>query len=436
MLLNGPESFTPDGSFMLGESAETKGLFLGCGLNSVGVATGGGAGMALAHCIIHGHTPMDLYEADPKRFSSCFNSAKNLAMRVPEVLGQHYAITYPGKQWSTARNIRHTPLHQKWCDNKAHFGQFFGWERPLYFNSVENPQLSFSRPDWFEQVGMEVRQAHQHAAIFDQSTFGKILVQGADAESFLNRVCANNMARPAGHAIYTAMLNERAGFESDLTALRLDSETYQLFVGTSAVRKDMAWLQRHRNTAERVKIVDETERYAVIGLMGPEVSNIASTIGASEFNDLAYFHHAESRIADIPVRGVRLSYVGEAGWEITCLAGDAGPVYDALVTAGARPSGIFAQSAMRIEKRFLAYGHDLDTDVNPLQAGLGFAIDWSTEFIGRAALAEIRQQPLDSRMVSVVLQDIDAVPLGNEPVYLGGVIVGQTTSAAFGFRIG
>lgn len=405
-------------------------------MNSVGVATGGGAGMALAHCIVHGHTPMDLHEADPKRFPDCFNSAKNLAERVPEVLGEHYAITYPGKQWSTARHIRHSPLHSKWCSHKAYFGQFYGWERPLYFNCGEKLRLTFSRPDWYEQVGLEVKQAHERAAIFDQSTFGKILIQGTDAERFLNRVCANNMARPAGRAIYTAMLNARGGFESDLTALRLDTETYQLFVGTSSVKRDMAWLRRHINAGERVNIVDETERYAVIGLMGPDASNIAEQIGATEFNDLAYFHHIESRIANIPVRGVRLSYVGEAGWEITCPVGDARCVYETLVVAGARPSGLFAQSAMRIEKRFLAYGHDLDTDVNPLQAGLDFAIAWGTDFIGREALLRIREQPLITRMVSVVVEDTDAIPLGNEPVYLDGDIVGQTTSAAYGYRIG
>ncbi len=436
MLLNGPESFTPDGSFMLGESAETRGLFLGCGMNSVGVATGGGAGMALAHCIIHGHTPMDLHEADPKRFPDCFNSAENLAKRVPEVLGEHYAIIYPGKQWSTARHIRHTPLHAKWCDNKAHFGQFYGWERPLYFNCEEQPRLTFSRPQWFEQVGLEVKQAHERAAVFDQSTFGKIRVQGTDAEQFLNRVCANNMARPAGSAIYTAMLNQRGGVESDLTSLRLDDETYRLYVGTAAVKRDMAWLRRHIKTGERVCLVDETEQYAVIGLMGPDASTIAEQIGASQLNALAYFQHGEARILDVPVRGVRLSYVGEAGWEITCLAGDAERVYDVIYSAGARPSGIFAQSAMRVEKRFLAYGHDLDTDVNPLQAGLGFAVNWDTNFIGRDALDEIRQKPLVTRMVSVILEDTGAIPLGNEPVYLDGDIVGQTTSAAFGYRIG
>ncbi|NNF76415.1 MAG: FAD-dependent oxidoreductase, partial [Rhizobiales bacterium] len=202
-LLNGPESFTPDSSFMLGEAAETRGLFLGCGMNSMGVASGGGAGMALAHCIVRGHTPTDLHEADPKRFPDCYNSVEALTQRAPEVLGKHYEITYPGRHYTSARNLRPTPLHDKWEAENAHFTQVYGWERPLYFGKTEEPVLTFARPHWFDHVGREVRQAHEAAAIFDQSTFGKIAVCGADAEAFLNRVCANNMARAPGRAIYT-----------------------------------------------------------------------------------------------------------------------------------------------------------------------------------------------------------------------------------------
>ena len=436
MLLNGPESFTPDGSFLLGESAETRGLFLGCGMNSVGVASGGGAGMALAHCIIHGHTPTDLHEADPKRFPDCFNSVQALTDRIPEILGTHYAISYPGVQLKTGRNLRKTPLHRQWLDNYAQFGQFFGWERPLYFNRKTDPILSFGKPDWFDQVGKEVRQAHNHAAIFDQSTFGKICVEGSDAESFLNHICANDMTRPPGRATYTAMLNERGGFESDLTALRLNNEKYRLYVGTAAAKRDLAWLKRHLNKKEKVQITDETEEFAVLGLMGPKAASIASELSAEKLNQLSYFHHCSTRIQGISVEAVRLSYVGESGWEITCAASDAAKLYDLLHQAGARPAAIYAQSSMRIEKGFLAYGHDLDTDINPLQAGLEFAIDWHSDFIGKQALLEKKQQPIDSRIVSIVFDDINAMPLGNEPVYHQGQIIGKTTSASFGYRIG
>jgi len=436
MLLNGPESFTPDGSFLLGESAETRGLFLGCGMNSVGVATGGGAGMALAHCIVHGHTPGDLHEADPKRFPACFSSIEALSSRVPEILGKHYAISYPGFQFESARGLRQTPLHQRWLVQGAHFGQFYGWERPLYFAKQREPMLGFDKPDWFDQVSKEVSQAHNSAAIFDQSTFGKINVSGNDAASFLNRVCSNNMNRPVGRAIYTAMLNERGGYESDLTALRLNENEYRLYVGTNAINRDIAWLRRHLQSDEQVQVKDETEDYAVLGLMGPESSEIIKQLGADELNHLGYFQFCQSQIADVDVEAVRLSYVGEAGWEITCKADKALQLYDALVQAGAEPAGIFAQSSMRIEKQFLAYGHDIDTDTNPFQAGLDFAIDWQSDFIGKQALESLRGQEPDSRLLSIILDDDQAVPLGNEPVYADGKIIGKTTSAAFGYRIG
>ncbi len=436
MLLNGPESFTPDGSFLLGETAETRGLFLGCGMNSIGVASGGGAGHALAHCIINGHTPTDLHEADPKRFAGCFNNIETLAARVPEVLGKHYEITFPGRQWSTSRNLRKVPLNDKWEAEKAHFGQFYGFERPLYFNKDKEPVLTFGKPEWFEQVGREVKAANTQAAIFDQSTFGKIRISGPDAESFLNRICANNMSRAPGRAIYTAMLNERGGIESDLTVLRLAEDDYRLYVGTVSLKRDLAWITSHLQEGENVTIKDETGDYAVIGLMGPEAPGIAAEVGGTALNELKYFSHCETTIAGISVRAVRLSYVGEAGWEITCAAKDAGRLYDVFRAAGATPAGIFAQSSMRIEKQFLAYGHDLDTDLTPLEAGLEFAVDWSKDFIGKEALLARKEQPLKKRVVSIILEDETTVPLGNEPVYLNGKIIGKTTSAAFGYRVG
>jgi 4-methylaminobutanoate oxidase (formaldehyde-forming) len=434
-LLNGPESFTPDGSFLLGESAETRGFFLGCGMNSVGIATGGGAGMALAHCLVHGRTPVDLHEADPKRFPAEFHALDALMARAPEVLGAHYEIAYPGRQFTSARDLRRTPLDARWRAAKARFGQFYAWERPLYFGSEGEPELTFGKPPWFDRVGCEVAQAHESVAIFDQSTFGKIRVEGPDAETFLDRVCANDMARPPGRAIYTAMLNEAGGFESDLTALRLSEESYRLYVGTGAIKRDLAWLRRHLNDGERVTVTDETADYAVLALMGPAATASAAALGGEALADIGYFRHAEAKLAGLPVRAVRLSYVGEAGWEITCRAADAEALYDALVETGAGPAGLYAQTSMRIEKGFLAMGHDLDSDLTPLEAGLDFAVAWASDFIGREALMKRRERDPESRMVTLLLDDQSAVPLGNEPVTLDGAIVGQTTSAAYGYRI-
>ncbi|MCP4184219.1 MAG: FAD-dependent oxidoreductase [Hyphomicrobiales bacterium] len=435
MLLNGPESFTPDGSFLLGESAETRGLFLGCGMNSVGVATGGGAGMALAHCILKGHTPVDLHEADPARFPDCFNSVTALCERVPEILGTHYEITFPGRQWTSSRSLRKMPCHSKWLAEKAHFGQFFGWERPLYFAKQSEPVLTFEKPDWFDQVALEVSNAHIGAAVFDQSTFGKIEVEGRDAERFLNWLCANNMDRSPGRAIYTSMLNERGGIESDLTAIRISEHHYRLFVGTGSIRRDWAWLQRHKGEFQ-ITLRDSTEEFAVLALMGPDASAIIEKSGANELNALKYFEAGAAHIAGAHVRAVRLSYVGEAGWEITCKAQNATRIYDSLYQQGAKPAGLFAQSAMRIEKRFLSFGHDLDTDISPVQAGLDFAVAWDTNFIGKTPLENQREAGETNRIVTIILDDLDAVPIGNEPVLCGGEMVGKTTSAAFGYRIG
>ena len=244
MLLNGPESFTPDGSFMLGETAETKGLYLGCGLNSVGLASGGGAGMNLAHCIVHGKTAYDLSEADARRFAPVFNSLDHLMTRAPEILGTHYDISYPAKQLRTARDLTLLPLDNEYRAAGAWMGQFYGWERPLYFNAVEKPRLTFERPDWFDNVQKEVQAAHEQAGIFDLSSFGKIDVKGPDAQSFMLQVCAGYVGRAPGSVIYTAVLNSTGTFESDITVQRLSENHYRVFTGTNTIKRDLTWFTR------------------------------------------------------------------------------------------------------------------------------------------------------------------------------------------------
>ena len=436
-LLNGPESFTPDGAFLLGESAEVPGLFLGCGMNSVGIATGGGAGMALAHWVVEGAAPFHLGEVDPRRFHAAENALAALMARAPEVLGKHYEIAFPGRQFESARDLRRGPLHDRWTAAGARFGQVYGWERPHYFGAAGAPEPTFGRPGWHEQVGREVRAAHAAAAVFDLSTFGKIRVTGPDAAAFLDRVCANDMTRAPGRAIYTALLNPRGGYESDLTALRLGESDYRLMVGTGAVKRDLAWLARQRRPDEDVTLQDETEAFAVLGLMGQRAAVIGDALGGGEaLAGLGYFRHAEVTLAGIACRAARLSYVGEAGWEIACAVADATALYDAMAAAGAAPAGLFAQTAMRIEKRFAAMGHELDGDVTPVAAGLDFAVKKAGDFIGRAAVERARAEGPESRLVTLLLDDGAAVPLGDEPVYCGERLVGQATSAAYGFRIG
>jgi 4-methylaminobutanoate oxidase (formaldehyde-forming) len=434
MLLNGPESFTPDGTFMLGETAETKGLFLGCGMNSVGIASGGGAGMNLAHCIVHGHPAYDLAEADAKRFASVFNSVDHLMARAPEILGTHYDIAYPGKQLKTARDLRALPLDAEYRKAGAHMGQVYGWERPLYFGKTSEPVLKFTRPDWFENVAKEVRAAHEAAAIFDASPFGKIDVTGPDAEAFMLKTCAGYMGRAPGSVIYSAVLNDRGTFESDITVQRIADDCYRLFVGTNTIKRDLTWFTRASDGFD-VNLKDVTEDWAVLGLMGPKAANIARELDGN-LDDIAYFKHAESTLAGIPVRAARLSYVGEAGWEISCKSSNATVLYAAMIKLGARPAGLFAQTSMRVEKGFCAMGHELDSDINPVECGLDFATRNKGGFTGADALEKCRAASAVSKVVSLTLDDEQANLIGHEPIYLDGKIIGQITTWAFGYRVG
>ena len=434
MLLNGPESFTVDGRFMLGETAKTRGLFVGCGMNSIGVASSGGAGYALAHWVARGRPPFALPEVDPNRFPDCFDSAAALSARAPEMLGHMYEIPFPGWQPQTARGLRHTPLYEFWRRHDAHFGQRYGFELPLYFGKTAEPTLTFDRPSWFAQVGAEVARAHDGAAMFELSQLGKIAVRGADAAALVNRVCANNMARAEGAVIYTTMLNEGGTIESDLTAHRLHGGGYMLYVEADAIRRDMAWLRRRQRAGEAVALRDESDEWAVIGLFGAGTAAVARAVGAEALLDLKFFRHMDCVIGGRAVRAARLSFVGEAGWEITCAAADAMAVAAALAGAGAAPAGAFALASMRIEKRFLAYGHDMDIDLTPIESGLGFSVDFGAAFVGRAALQKtgaVRQM-----FVSVVLDNAEATIWGDEPVCVGGEIIGRTTSAAHGYRVG
>ena len=435
MLLNGPESFTPDGTFMLGEAAETKGLFYGCGMNSVGIASGGGAGMNLAHCIVHGHTAYDLGETDAKRFAPVFNRIEHLMARAPEILGTHYEIAYPGRQLATARDLRRLPLDEECRKSGAYMGQTYGWERPLYFGATRPPTPTFTRPDWFENVRTEVMAAHENAAIFDASPFGKIEVQGPDAETFLQHVCAGNMARAPGCVVYTAILNDRGTYESDITGQRIAQDHYRLFVGTNAIKRDLSWFRRHSDGFD-VTLTDSTEDYAVFGLMGPDAARIAIEIGAPGLNDIGYFKVATAHAAGCHIRAMRMSYVGEAGWEITCNTENAGPIYAALIAAGATPGGLFAQTSMRIEKGFCAMGHELDGDTSPIEAGMVGMTSKNKEFIGKSAMLERAAKGAKSGIVTLILDDETATPLGHEPIYQDRKIIGHTTSAAFGYRIG
>jgi 4-methylaminobutanoate oxidase (formaldehyde-forming) len=420
---------------MLGETAETKGLFLGCGLNSVGIASGGGAGMNLAHAIVEGHTAYDLSEADAKRFAPIFNDVKHLMARAPEILGTHYEIAYPGRQLKTSRNLYKLPLHEEYINKNAHMGQVFGWERPLYFNKVKEPNLTFGKPDWFNNVGEEVSFAHKAAALFDMSCFGKIDITGPDAEQFLLKACAGYMQRPPGSVVYSAVLNERGTYESDITAQRITRDHYRLFVGTNTIKRDHSWFNAMAN-GFNVRIEDTTANYGVLSLMGPKAVEVVTKCGASDISNLGYFKTGEFNLAGKSIRAARISYVGELGWEITCKTDDLREIFKSLIDAGALPAGLFAQTSMRIEKSFCALGHELDSDIGPIEVGLDMFTRRTGGFVGYAAMEKKRKEGAENKLISLTLEDETAVPIGGEPIYFDDQIIGQTTSCTFGFRIG
>jgi 4-methylaminobutanoate oxidase (formaldehyde-forming) len=447
MLLNGPESFTADGLFLLGEAPELRGFFLGCGMNSVGIATGGGAGRALAEWIVEGRPTMDLWPVDIRRFAPFQNNLRALAERIPEELGLHYAVAYPGREPTTARNLRQGPLHDRLAAKGAHFGTRMGWERPSFFvppGQTISSELTFGRPVWFDRVAAEHRAAREAVAIFDQSSFAKLLVQGRDAACLLQRLCANDLAVPAGRAVYTSMLNEQGGIESDLTVMRLADEAFLMVTGTAQPTRDADWIRRHMDEDERVVLSDVTSAAAVVGVMGPRSRALLQELTSADLSNDAfpYFTWQDIDLGCATVRAARLSYVGELGWELYVSSECATYVYDLIAEAGAGhglvDAGTYALTSLRVEKAYRAWGHDVGPEDTPLEAGLGFAVRFAkpVAFVGREALLAQRETGVERRLVVLTLEDPEALPLGDEPILHDGRIVGQVTSAAFGHSLG
>ncbi len=447
MLLNGPESFTPDGHFMLGESPELAGFFLGCGMNSVGVATAGGAGRALAEWIVEGVPGMDLWEVDPRRFLPFHNNLKLLHERVPEVLSVHYQISYPGREPQTARGVRLTPLHARHAEAGAHFGQTVGWERPLYYvpeGEEVGDELTFGRPEWFDCVAAECAVARDGVARLDQSTFAKFLIEGVDAEAVLQRLCAGDLAVASGRMVYTQMLNEQGGIENDLVALRLDETAYLLLTGTAKPRRDLDWIRRNTPSDARIAVTDVTSAYAQLAISGPNTRTLMERLAGGDFSNEAFSFYTFQTIDAGPARILagRISFLGELGWELYIPNESAVAVFDAVSEAGTgldlRDIGAYAMTSLRIEKAFRSWGHDLTPEDTPLEAGLGFAVkpDKGCDFIGRDAFLKQREAGPKRRLVVLTCADDSAHPIGGEPILHDGEPVGQVTSAAFGHRLG
>lgn len=445
VLLNGPESFTADNNFMLGESAELGGFFVGCGMNSVGMASGGGAGKALAEWVVNGEPTLDLSVVDIRRFPHFRNNLRAVRERAAETLSLHYAISYPGREPDTVRHVRALGLHAQHVAAGAYFGERTGWERPnFYATSSMDPKLTFAKPGWFDVVASECKATREAVALYDQSPFGKLAVEGADALALLQRVCANDVDVELGRVVYSPILNRRGGYESDVVVLRSSEQTFMMITGAAQIARDVHWLRRHAHQTESVSVTDVTSIWNVIAIMGPRARNVMERVSNADVSKsgFPYLTYRDIEIGYANALAVRISYVGELGWELYIPADMTQHVYEQLMVAGSdlgiRPAGAFAQTSLRIEKAYLSWGHDIGPADTPLEAGMSFALktDKQIPFNGREALLEQRKNGITRRRVCIALDDPELQLQGGEPIVIDEEIQGYTTSAAYAHSLG
>ena len=444
---NGPESFTPDNNFLIGEAPEVRGFFVGAGMNSMGIAAAGGAGKALAEWIVAGEPTMDLWAADIRRFARFNGNDRWLRDRVRETLGLHYAMPWPNRELETARPLRRSPLYEVLRTRGAVFGSKMGWERPNVFApDGETPAMryTFERPPWLPWSGAEHRACRETVALFDVTSFAKLLVKGRDAEAVLQGLVANDAAVPVGRTVYTPVLNDAGRYESDVTITRLGRDEFLIVTGAAQGTRDLDYLERHVPDAAQCVVVDVTGQYAVLALMGPRSRELLSRVSRARLENGA-FPFGTSREIDVgyaTVRATRMTYVGELGWELYVPVEFAMSVYETLQDVGCDlglvDAGYYAIESLRLEKAYRAWGRELTPEVDPIEAGLAFAckIDSDVPFRGRDALLEARQRGVRRRLASFVLADPDVMLWGGELITRDGRPAGFLTSAAYGHTLG
>ena len=453
---NGPESFTPDDRYMLGEAPELKRFFVAAGFNSVGIQSAGGAGMALAQWIDRGRPQMDIWDVDIRRVHPFQSNRHYLSERVSETLGLLYADHFPYRQFATSRGIRKTPLHNRLAEHGACFGELYGWERANWFlpkeeaaqGKIPEYEYSWKRQNWFDYAKQEHLGVRNHAGLFDLSTFGKIKLVGKDAEAVLQRICANNVATEPGKIIYTQWLNDAGGIEADVTVTRLAEDEYLIVTPAATIRRELSWLKRHIPDDAHCFAVDMTVSEAVIAVMGPKSRDILQPLIDQSLgnDDFAFGTAQDIHIAQAMARAHRVSYVGELGWEIYVSSEMAEHVFDAIYRSGEahnmRLCGMHVLDSCRIEKAFRHFGHDISDEDNVLEAGLGFAVKLDKpasrfgDFIGRDAVQSKKQNGLQKRLVQFKLTDPELLLYHNEPILRDGKIVGYLTSGNYGHHLG
>jgi len=436
----GLESFTEDTHFILGELPEVRGLFCACGFNAMGIAAGGGAGMALAQWMRDGESPFDLWPVDIRRFSAYHRSDRQLGLRVLEGQGHHYAMHWPHFEFQAGRPLRRSALYDRLKASGACFGSKSGWERANWFARDNKPAVdthTFGRPEWHDAVGAEHTACRECVALFDQSSFVKLLITGLDAESLLQRLCATDVAVAPGTVRYAPMLDRHGGIACDLTVARLSPTDYYLVSGTAMATHDIDHIARHIRPAENVSVVDITSGYGVLGLMGPQSRTLLQRLAESDLGrDVFPFGTMqEVMIAGAPVRVLRISFVGELGYELHVPTEYLLTVFDTLHDAGVEHglvnAGYRAIDSLRLEKQFCAWGAEIGPDHSLLEAGLGFAVDQNkADFVGRDAVYAQRSAPLKKKLATFTITG-DQPLLGGETIYRDGEVVGWITSGGF-----
>ncbi|MGJ0532713.1 GcvT family protein [Methylocystis sp.] len=448
-MINGLESFTPDGNWMIGEAPEVRNFFVGAGFNAFGIASAGGAGMALAEWAADGEQPFDLWPVDIRRFGAPHKDPAWVRVRTLEAYARHYSIAWPFEEFTSGRPLRRSPLYERLKAKGACFGEKMGFERPNWFADVsvgEAPRdrYSFGRPGWFDAVGREHRACRAAAALFDQTSFAKALIVGKDAEAALSWIAANNVAKPAGAVTYTQLLNHNGGIECDLTITRLAKDRFYVVTGTAFGTHDFDWIRRSIPQGMDARVIDVTSANSVLALMGPRAREILQSCCDDDFSNAAFpfLSAREIRLAGAPVLAIRVTYVGELGWELHIPVDFAVSVYDALVVAGAPfglvDAGYRAIESLRLEKGYRAWGSDIGPDHTPPTAGLGFAVKMKSgaPFQGRDALVQAAGSSLPRLLAGFAVDDPEIVLLGRETIYRNGLRVGWLSSGGYGYSIG
>ncbi|GAC1308380.1 MAG: FAD-dependent oxidoreductase [Steroidobacteraceae bacterium] len=447
LLFCGPESFTPDHNYLMGPAPNVGGFFVAAGFNSLGILSGGGAGLVMAHWIVHGHAPMDVWSVNIRRTHSWQNNTRYLADRIVESLGIGYQDHWPFRQWTTARGVKKSILHDRLAAAGACFGESAGWERPNWYARPGQParyDYRWDRQNWFDNNAEEHRAVRERVGLFEQSSFAKFWVQGRDAERALNHIATADCAVPVGKIVYTQFLNVRGGIEADLSITRLAEDRFLIVTAAFTATHVHGWLKDHIDAALQCVVTDVTDAWSMLNVQGPLSRTLLASIAGGDWSNGAFpFGTArEVQIGYQSALALRLTYMGELGWELYIPTSFTLGVYDALVEAGARVGlmhcGYHTLNSLRIEKAYRDWSHDIGPDDSPLEAGLAFTCAWNKPkgFIGREALLSAREQPPTRRLLQFLLKDPQPMLYHNEPILMNDARVGIVSSGMYGHTLG